>query len=193
MRKEHVKVAGDEVLFDYRAKGGKRRVQAITDPDVKDVLRGLKGRRYGGSELLAYSTSDGWKDVRSLEINDYIKETGRGPFSAKDFRTWHGTVLAAVALATADDVGSSLTARKRGAARAIREVAEYLGNTPAVARASYVDPRVLDRFLEGETIRSALGSASPEELSDPSTRLKVERAVLDLIESAPHRAERQAA
>jgi len=102
-------------------------------------------------------------------------------------------VLAAVALATADGVGSSLTVRKRGAARAIREVAEYLGNTPAVARASYVDPRVLDRFLEGETIRPALGSVSPEELSDPSVQLKVERAVLDLIESAPHGGERQAA
>ena len=83
--------------------------------------------------------------------------------------------------------------RKRGAARAIREVAEYLGNTPAVARASYVDPRVLDRFLEGETIRPALGSVSSEELSDPSVQLKVERAILDLIETAPHRGERQAA
>jgi DNA topoisomerase I len=193
MRKEHVKVAGDEVLFDYTAKGGKRRVQAITDLDAKEVLRRLKGRRNGGSELLAYSTSEGWKDVRSLEINDYIKETGRGSFSAKDFRTWHGTVLAAVALATADDVGPSLSARKRGVAGAIREVAEYLGNTPAVARASYVDPRVLDRFLEGETIRPALGAVSPDELSDPAMRLKVERAVLDLIESAPHPGERQAA
>jgi len=193
MRKEHVKVAGDEVLFDYTAKGGKRRVQVIADPDVKDVLRRLKGRRNGGSELLAYSTSEGWKDVRSLEINDYIKGTARGPFSAKDFRTWHGTVLAAVALATVDDVGPSLTARKRGVARAIREVAEYLGNTPAVARASYVDPRVLDRFLEGETIRPALRGVSPEKLSDPSMQLKVERAVLDLIESGPHSGERQAA
>jgi DNA topoisomerase IB len=194
MRKEHVKVAGDEVLFDYTAKGGKRRVQVIADPDVKDVLRGLKGRRNGGSELLAYSTSEGWKDVRSLEINDYIKGTARGSFSAKDFRTWHGTVLAAVALATVDDdVGPSLTARKRGVARAIREVAEYLGNTPAVARASYVDPRVLDEFLEGETIRPALRGVSPEELSDPSMQLEVERAVLDLIESAPHSGKRQAA
>ena len=193
MRKEHVKVAGDEVLFDYTAKGGKRRVQAIADPDVKDVLRRLKARRNGGSDLLAYSTDEGWKDVRSLEINDYIKEIARGPFSAKDFRTWHGTVLAAVALATAEDVGPSLTARKRGVARAIREVADYLGNTPAVARTSYVDPRVLDRFLEGETIGPALGGVSPDDLSDPSIRQKVERAVLELIESAPHAREQQAA
>lgn len=193
MRKEYVKVAGDEVLFDYTAKGGKRRVQAIADLDVKDVLRRMKARRNGGSELLAYSTDEGWKDVRSLEINDYIKETARGPFSAKDFRTWHGTMLAAVALATGEEVGPSLIARKRGVARAIREVADYLGNTPAVARASYVDPRVLDQFLEGETIGPALGGISPEELSDPSTRSKVERAVLDLIEGAPHSRERQAA
>jgi DNA topoisomerase I len=193
MRKDHVEVTDDEVLFDYTAKGGKRRVQAIADPDVKAVLRGLKGRRSGGSELLAYATSEGWKDVRSLDINDYIKDAARGPFSAKDFRTWHGTVLAAVALATADDVGPSLTARKRGVARAIREVAEDLGNTPAVARASYVDPRVLDRFLEGETIRPALQGIPPEELSDPSLQQRVERAVLDLIDSAPHSDERRAA
>jgi DNA topoisomerase I len=193
MRKEHVKVTDDEVLFDYTAKGGKRRVQGIADPDVKDVLRRLKGRRNGGSELLAYATSEGWKDVRSLDINDYIKDAARGPFSAKDFRTWHGTVLAAVALATADDVGPSLTARKRGVARAIRQVAEDLGNTPAVARASYVDPRVLDRYLEGETIRLTLQGVPLEELSDPSLQQRVERAVLDLIDSAPHSDERRAA
>jgi DNA topoisomerase IB len=193
MRKEHVRVAGDEVLFDYTAKGGKRRVQAIADPRVKDVLRSLKARRNGGSELLAYATEEGWKDVRSLEINDYIKETARGPFSAKDFRTWHGTVLAAVALATAEDVGPSLSARKRGVARAIREVADHLGNTPAVARSSYVDPRVLDRFLEGETIAPALKGVVPGELPHPAVQRRVERAVLELIEAAPHPGEQQAA
>ena len=77
--------------------------------------------------------------------------------------------------------------------RAIREVADYLGNTPAVARTSYVDPRVLDRFLEGETIGPALGGVSPDDLSDPAIRQKVERAVLELIESAPHAREQQAA
>jgi len=195
MRKEHVKLAGDEVLFDYTAKGGKRRVQAITDPDVKDVLRSLKARRNGGQELLAYATDEGWKDVRSLEINDYIKETARGPFSAKDFRTWHGTVLAAVAVAvaTAEDVGPSLTARKRRVARAIREVADDLGNTVAVARSSYVDPRVPDRFLEGETIAPALKGVAPGELPDPAVQRRIERAVLELIEAAPHPAEREAA
>ncbi len=193
MLKEHVKLAGDEVLFDYTAKGGKRRVQAIADPEVRDVLRSFRARRNGGPELLAYATDEGWKDIRSLEINDYVKETARGPFSAKDFRTWHGTVLAAVALATAEDVGPSLTARKRRVARAIREVADDLGNTPAVARSSYVDPRVLDRFLEGETIAPALKGVAPGELPDPAVQRRIERAVLELIEAAPHPAEREAA
>lgn len=192
IRKEHVRVSEDEGLFDYTAKGGKRRVITIHDREANEVLRELKARRSGGEELLAYRNGRGWKDVRSSDINDYIKENAGGPFSAKDFRTWHGTVLAAVALA-ADDVGPSLSARRRGIATAIRRVAEDLGNTPAIARASYVDPRILDRFLQGETIATAIGDLSPGRLLDPSVRDLVEHAVVELIDGWEEAGEREAA
>lgn len=193
LRKRHVRLTGDEALFDYTAKGGKRRVQSIRDLEARRVLRQLKGRRSGGQELLAYRNGEGWKDVRSSDINEYIKEATGGPYSAKDFRTWHGTVLAAVALAGDDEVGPSLSARKRAISAAIRHVAEYLGNTPAIARASYVDPRILDKFLEGETIAPDIGRLPPDELPDPSVREKVENAVLDLIGGPEPPGEREAA
>lgn len=193
LRKRHVRLTEDEALFDYTAKGGKRRVQSIRDPEARKVLRELKGRRSGGEELLVYRNGEVWKDVRSSDVNEYIKEAAGGPFSAKDFRTWHGTVLAAVALAPNDDVGPSLTARKRAISTAIRQVAEYLGNTPAIARGSYVDPRILDKFLEGETIAPAIGRLPPDELPVPSVRERVENAVLDLIGGSGPPGEREAA
>jgi DNA topoisomerase IB len=90
--------------------------------------------------------------VRSPDINAFVKEATGGDFSATDFRTWNATVLAAVALAVAGPVAATKTGRKRAIVRAIKEVAQYLGNTPAVARASYIDPRVFDRYRGGVTI-----------------------------------------
>jgi DNA topoisomerase-1 len=101
--------------------------------------------------------------------------------SAKDFRTWHGTVIAAVALAAANEKARTASARKRAVAGAMREVAEYLGNTPAVARKSYVDPRVVDLFNDGFTIAPTL-AAEDEDLSDGATHGRIERAVLNLLE-----------
>jgi DNA topoisomerase I len=181
MRKRHVEVSGDTVTFDYEAKGGQRRVQAIGDPQVARLARELKKRRGGGQELLAYKVGARWVDVKSADINAYLKEATGGDFSAKDFRTWSGTVLAAVALAVAGMAGDSKTARNRAKTRAVKEVARYLGNTPAVCRASYIDPRVFDRFDGGLTI----GGALPELLEDtapwPIVQRAVEEAVLDLI------------
>jgi DNA topoisomerase IB len=175
IRKEHVRVRGEVVEFDYVAKSGKQRLQSIADPAVLDVVRALKRRRGGGPELLAYRRGDVWCDVRSADINAYIKEVTGGDFSAKDFRTWAATVLAAVALAVSAEARSA-NARKRAVARAFQEVAHYLGNTPAVCRASYVDPRVVDRYLAGVTIAKAVENGPPH---------RVERAVLDLLEDAP--------
>jgi DNA topoisomerase IB len=104
--------------------------------------------------------------------------------SAKDFRTWHGTVIAAVVLAEANESAKTITARKRAVSAAMKEVAGYLGNTPAVARASYVDPRVIDLFNDGATISPAL-AATDDDLSDGTTHGKIERAVLNLLEAAP--------
>jgi DNA topoisomerase IB len=185
MKKRHARVEGDEVVFDYVAKGGKHGVQSIVDPSVAEVVRTLKRRRGGGSELLAYRSRSGWHDVRSSDINDYIRELTGGVFSAKDFRTWHATVLAAVFVAQDDAARSraaTKTSRKRAVSGAVRQVSEYLGNTPAVCRASYIDPRVFDRFRAGQTIEEDVRNLEPEALARPSLRARIERAVLDLLE-----------
>src|SRR5918999_1626496 len=156
MKKKHVRLNGNIITFDYKAKSGLRRVQSIVAPDVFQVVSLLKRRRGGGDELLAYKDGRTWIDVKSIDINDYVKEVMDGDFSSKDFRTWNATVLASVAMAISGGAASSATARKRAIARAVKEVAHYLGNTPAVCRASYIDPRVFDRYRDGLTIGGAL-------------------------------------
>ena len=135
------------------------------------MVRALKRRRRGGAELLAYKGGNRWIDVRSSDINEYVKELLGGDFSAKDFRTWHATVLATVALGVSAQL-SSATARTRAVRRAYQEVSHYLGNTPAVSRRAYVDPRVVDRFHGGFTIADVFDAP----------RETVEAAVIDLIE-----------
>jgi DNA topoisomerase I len=184
MEKRHVTLGPDGLLvFDYVAKSGKQRVQSIVDPDVYAVVRKLKERR-SGRELLAFKDGRSWTDVRSDHINDYIKAVSDEDFSAKDFRTWHGTVLAAVGLAVSGGATGSKTARERAISRAVKEVAHYLGNTPAVCRASYIDPRVFDRYRDGVTIGGALERLGDVDLGEPATQGAVEEAVLDLLEES---------
>jgi DNA topoisomerase IB len=180
IRKSHVRVHDDRIVFDYPSKHGKRRIQAVVDPPVADVIAQLKRRRGGGPELLAYRRGRRWVDLRSPDINAYLKTATGRDVSAKDFRTWGATVLAAVALAVAAPYVHTKTARKRAVTRAVKEVAHYLGNTPAVARASYIDPRVIDRFHEGVTIGPVLPQLGAD---DEATAIQgpVEEAVLDLI------------
>lgn len=179
MKKRHCRVDGDTLVFDYPAKHGKRRVQAIVDPDVADDLRRLKRRRGGGDELLAYKSSGRWVDVRSPDINAWLKEVTGEDVSAKDFRTWAATVLAAVGLAVSP-VPDTTTARKRAIARVVKEVAFYLGNTPAVARASYIDPRTFDRYQDGVTIAGVLPQLGDAH-EGTAIQGEVERAVLELL------------
>jgi DNA topoisomerase-1 len=179
--KRHVRLERDSIVFDYEAKSGKRRVQTITDPVVREILAALKRRRGGGSELLAYREGRRWVDVRSDDVNEYLKTTTAEGHSAKDFRTWNATVLAAVALA-GHERPETKTARKRVIRAAIESVAAFLGNTPAVCRASYIDPRVFDRYQSGWTIAPALESLGGEpDLANRRVRESVESAVLDLI------------
>ncbi|HLL68890.1 MAG TPA: DNA topoisomerase IB [Micromonosporaceae bacterium] len=157
LRREHVSVRGAAMEFRYPAKGGIERVQRIVDPAVAPVVRGLLRRDDDAAELLAYRDRvRGWRDVRSADINGYLREATGCQISAKDFRTWHATVLAAVTLADPALPATSPSARKRARSRAMREVSTYLGNTPAVARASYVDPRVTDLYDEGVTVDTTL-------------------------------------
>ena len=183
MGKRHVTVSDDEITFDYEAKGHQRRIQAIGDPVVAEVVHALKKRRGGGEELLAYKANGRWSDVRSPDINEYVKAAAGAEFSAKDFRTWGGTVLAAQALAVSAVIAAEGTksARKRAKTRAIKEVAHYLGNTPAVARTSYIDPRIFDRFDGGLTIAGVLTSLADEGDEQADTQRIVEEGVLDLL------------
>ena len=183
MRKEHVTLRKpDIILFEYPAKSGQERVQSIVDQEVFDVVQMLKRRRGGGEELLAYKSGRRWIDVRSEDINGYIKASAGDDFSAKAFRTWNATVLAAVALAVSGPAANgSKTKRKRAVTRAVKEVAHYLGNTPTVCRASYIDPRIFDRFDAGLTISGAL-PALGDEADLASIHGPIEKAVLELID-----------
>jgi DNA topoisomerase I len=183
MRKRHVTLDRDtgEIVFDYEAKGGQRRVQSIIDPELAPLVATLKRRRGGGEELLAYRNGRRWADVRSEDVNEYLKSVAGAEFSAKDFRTWSATVLAAVALG-AMPVPDSKTARKRRINDAVKGVAAFLGNTPAVCRASYIDPRVFDRYRGGVSIAPALRRAgSLDEAYMPSSQRRIERAVIRLV------------
>ncbi len=179
IRKEHAAVDHERITFTYDAKGGKRQIHALVDPEARDVIAALKRRRAGSDQLLAFREGRRWVDVTARDVNEWIKQQTGGDYSAKDFRTWNATVLAAVALAVSGPAAASRAARKRAAARAAKEVGDYLGNTPAVARTSYIDPRVFDRYDSGWTISGAdIGNAEPGELSIHS---EIEDAVLDLL------------
>ena len=180
IRQEHVSVENRAVVFDFVAKSGQERYVALADDLVRAAVTDLLRRRGGGPELLAYKDGRVWSDVTSDQINAYVKEQVGGEVSAKDFRTWHGTVIAAVALANANTGAATHAARKRAVSASMREVADYLGNTPAVARSSYVDPRVVDLFADGMTISPRLASLD-DDLSDGTTHGRIERAVLNLL------------
>ena len=187
VRREHVKVSDGEVVFGFPAKSGQRRVQSTRDEGVRQAMDTMRRRRSGPEDLLAYREGGAWRDVRSEDVNAYIQEHAGEQFSAKDFRTWHGTVLAALELAGQPPPRSKTAAKNvmREAVNevigeAVGEVAEALGNTPAVCRSSYIDPRVLDRFRDGVTI-------DPARLRNgrlgPRARARIEREVLDLVSS----------
>jgi DNA topoisomerase IB len=183
MRKEHVTLDGDDTMvFDYPAKSGQRRIQGVVDPISFDVVSRLKRRRGGGEELLAFKEGGRWRDVRSPDINAFLKEVTGGDHSAKDFRTWSATLLAAVALGVSGEVAGTKTGRQRAIRRAVVEVSHYLGNTPAVCRASYIDPRVIDAYEGGVIIGpDAIASEERDDIL-PIHQRAVERAVLRLLE-----------
>ena len=183
IQKRHVRLDGELITFDYATKGGQRRLQSVLDPEAREVVAALKRRRGGGPELLAWRRGRAWLDVRSEDINAYIKEQTGGDFTAKDYRTWSATVLAAVAMASSFPVARSRTARARAVSRAVKEVASYLGNTPAVCRASYIDPRIFDRYRSGLTVAGALEQLGQVDApGEPAHQGAIEAAVLDLIE-----------
>jgi DNA topoisomerase IB len=180
--RQHVTCSRGQVSFEYTAKGSLQREQAVADATVCTVVSSLKRRRGGGGGLLAYRAGRTWHDVTAADINAYLQEISDGRFTAKDFRTWHATVLAAVGLAVSGQAAGTEAARKRAIARAVQEVAGYLGNTPAVARGSYIDPRVIARYQQGSTIATVLGDLGKQsEFGELATWGTAEQAVLSLL------------
>jgi DNA topoisomerase IB len=150
LRPEHVRTRGGCVVLEFPGKSGVEHANSVADGEVCAVLKELKRRRRGEDRLFAYWQGRQWHEVRADTINHYLREISGEQMTAKDFRTWQGTVKAASELDAAGPQPSAAK-RKKAVAHAMKEVAGLLGNTPAVARASYVDPRVIEHFDEGRT------------------------------------------
>jgi DNA topoisomerase-1 len=146
----HAKVSGNTVRLNFPAKSGQEWESEITDPDLASVVRSLK-RRGANARLLAYRDGKRWRTIDAADVNAYVRERTGGEFTAKDFRTLHGTIAAAISLAR-HGPEKTKSGRTRALAQAMRDAADVLGNTPTIAKTSYVDPRVVDEYIHGRTI-----------------------------------------
>jgi DNA topoisomerase IB len=173
LRRENVTLRGPEVHFDFVAKSGKRRRMTVRDPQSVAALAQLKRRRGAPDELLVYRSKHGWQRIHAPDVNNALRTWGEGPYSAKEFRTWSATVLAAVELAREHQTGKR---GPRAVSRAVREVSSALGNTPAVARASYIDPRVISLFQSDQVIEL------PEAAPPVATTLEIQLGGDDAVE-----------
>src|ERR1700729_3557365 len=179
--KVNVSIEKERAIFDYIAKEGVRRVHAVADPCCVEIVGALKRRRGGGDHLLAFRERQAWHQVHALLINAHLKSLIGDSFSAKNFRTWNGTLLAAVSLARHEQNCASERGQRTAIRQATTDVSQVLGNTPTVARGSYIDPRVFDRFLSGWTIAGELRRIEDRGLADEERRAAIELAVLDLL------------
>jgi DNA topoisomerase I len=158
----HVQVTGDVVTLGFPGKSGKTWSSQIDDPELAHELASLK-KRGPTARLLAYENEGDWHPLAASDINDYVRECTGGSFTAKDFRTLRGTAAAALSLAR-HGAATTRTAHKRALAEAMREASIVLGNTPTIARKSYVDPRVVTRFTAGSTVDAAKPKSVESEL-----------------------------
>jgi DNA topoisomerase IB len=145
LQKRHVSLQRGSVTFDYVAKEGKHRAVTVTDQAVLSAVRALVRSRNGQDALFCWEQADVWHRLHTLDVNAYIAEHAGGHFTAKEFRTWNATVLMALLLASAGPAESERRT-KTVITASIRGVAGWLGDTPAVARASYIDPRLISRY-----------------------------------------------
>ena len=181
LERRHVRRHQDRLVFAFVGKSGVEHRIEIDDAVVIEAIDVMRRRRGQDLRLLAYKFGRGWRSVLPDLVNEYVRSTTGLEATAKDFRTWHATVLAAAALAETPEPGGSAASRKRAVAGAMKEVASFLGNTPALARSSYVDPRVVDAYEEGRTVARATRRTydSPDE-----RQTALERATLRLLEGA---------
>ncbi|MFJ5534768.1 DNA topoisomerase IB [Streptomyces sp. NPDC093261] len=180
--REHARTSRGRIIFTYPAKHGRELIQAVGDDATLRALTALLRRRGGSDRLLAYWQPPSWHDVSGDDLNSYLRDVSGVEITAKDFRTWHATVLVSVALAVSEPAARGETRRRRAVARAVKEVARYLGNTPAVCRSSYINPRVIELFEEGITLARCLDRLGEEAaFGVPATQGAIERAVLYMI------------
>lgn len=189
IRSPHVEVDGDTLRFDYIGKWKKQHMRAIRDAEVAEVVEALKAIR--GEELFKFVQNGRTIDVKDRHLNDYIQSIIGESFTAKDFRTWAGTLLCSIALAMQGQ-GATKTERKRRVRKAVVATAEQLGNTPAVCRSSYICPRLLDEYMEGKPFEML----RKQHRGSPVVRVglsKEEKALLKFLREtiADRRAERR--
>ncbi len=145
LRSKHAEVKGDTIIFDFVGKSGQQNLKKVTDKRLAKIVKQLDD--LPGYEIFRYFDEAGeLKDVRSDDVNEYIKEIMGEEFSAKDFRTWGGTLLASIELSQTER-SRSKSERQKAVTECVRLVAQKLGNTPAIARASYIDPRVISAYV----------------------------------------------
>jgi DNA topoisomerase-1 len=181
LRSKHTSVEGSTVTFDFIGKSGKHHVKHITDKTLAAVVRQLDN--LPGYEVFKYyGDNDQLKDVKSADVNAYIKEVMGEEFSAKDFRTWAGTLIASAELAIAERAESERE-RKKAVTACVQKVAKKLGNTPAIARASYIDPRIIKSFMDGDDLRKVSATVKTMQLKKGEEYLSPdERCVLSVLE-----------
>ncbi len=181
LERRHVRRRQDKLVFAFVGKSGVEHHIEIDDAVVIDTIEVMRRRRGQDLRLLAYKDGRSWRSVLPELVNEYVRASTGIEATAKDFRTWHATVLAAAALAESPEAGRSAASRKRAVAGAMKEVASFLGNTPTLARSSYVDPRVIDAYEEGRTIERA----TRRTYDTPDARqAALERATLRLLKEA---------
>jgi DNA topoisomerase-1 len=177
LEKRHVRKQGDKMVFRFEGKSGIEHSIEIDDPQVLVALDSLRRRRGGTERLLAYQEARRWRDLDSSAVNLYLNDLLE-ELTAKDFRTWHATVLAAAGLAASLEPGGTKASRRRAVKAAVEEVAQYLGNSPTIAKTSYIDPRVIDLYENGTTIDPAILT---RHRSPTARQAALEKAVLDLL------------
>lgn len=179
LERSHVRKVADGLRFTFEGKGGVEQDLTIDDEDVTEALAVMRRRRDGTTRLLAYRGEAGWRVLDPDDVNAYLADVLDHELTAKDFRTWHATVHAAVALAASPEPGDTKASQQRAVKAAVEEVAEQLGNTPAIAKGSYIDPRVIEAYQEGTTI--AVTGARPGK-SPRARQSTVEKAVRELLD-----------
>lgn len=179
LERRHVRRNGTKLIFSFVGKSGIKHTVEIDDAPVIDSLSVMRRRR-GSQRLLGFQQDNKWSDLDATAVNAYLSALFAEELTAKDFRTWHATVLAAIALADSSEKGDTVASRKRAIKAAVDEVASYLGNTPTIARNSYIDPRVIDRYEAGETIAPTLRRRYRDEATRQAS---IERAVVRILKN----------